>query len=43
MAIKVFTFLVETSQFSKFYENEANHDKRNFKIGLIAAFKVKNL
>ena len=35
--------LVEAFQFTKFHENEAKHDKRNFKRGLTKAFKVKNV
>ena len=31
MEIKLFAFLVETFQCSKFHEKEAKHDKRNFK------------
>ena len=42
MAIKIFVFFVEVFQFSKFHENEAKHDKRNFKRRVALAFKVKN-
>ena len=38
-----FIFPVEGFQFSKFHENEAIHDKRNFKRGLTVTFNVKNL
>ena len=41
MAIDYFVFSVEAFQFSKFHENEAKHDKRNFKRGLTVTFKVK--
>ena len=42
MEIEVFVFLMEAFLFSKFYENEAKHDKRNFKRGLSMTFVVKN-
>ena len=32
----------EFFQFSKFQENEAKHDKRNFKRRFTMTFKVKN-
>ena len=38
---RIFVFLVETFQFSKFYENEVTHDKNRFKRGLSVAFKSK--
>ena len=38
----VIGFSVEAFQFSKFYENEAKHDKRNFKRGLRLAFDPRN-
>ena len=42
MAIKLFVFLVEAFQFSKFHKNEAKLDKGNSKRGLTMTFKVKN-
>ena len=33
MVIKFIVFQVEAFQFSKYHENEVNHDKRNFKEG----------
>ena len=30
MAMEFFVFPVDAFQFSKFYENETRHDKRNF-------------
>ena len=40
MATKFFIFPIKAFQFSKFKENEAKHDKHNFKRGLIVTFKV---
>lgn len=37
-----YCFLVEAFLFSKFQENEAKHDKYNFKRRLTATFEVKN-
>ena len=42
MEIKFFIFSVEAFQFSKFYENEANHDKRSYERSLSVAFEVRN-
>ena len=42
MRIKFFDFPVEAFWFSKFHENEAKHEKRNFKTGSTVAFKVKS-
>ena len=42
MKVKYFAFPVEAFWFFKSHENEAKHDKRNFKRGSILAFKVNN-
>ena len=38
MEINIFVSSVEAFQFSKFYENDAKHGKRNFKRSLGVAF-----
>ena len=42
MKVKYFAFPVEAFWFSESHENEAKHDKSNFKRGSILAFKVNN-
>ena len=42
MGIKLFNVFVEAFQFSKFHENEAKPDKRNFMRGLTLTLEVKN-
>ena len=39
VAIEFFIFLIKTFEFSKFYENEAKHDKINSRRGLTVIFK----
>ena len=43
MEIKFFVFSTDVFQFLSFHENEAKHDKCNFKGSLTVYFGVKNL
>ena len=43
MKIKFFVFSAEDFYFCKFYENEAKHDKHNFRKRLTVKFEVKKL
>lgn len=42
MEIEYFDCSTEAFEFSKLYEDEINHDKRNFKRVLSVAFEVRN-
>ena len=42
IVIKFFIFPVEAFKCFKFHENEAKHDKSDFKRGLTVTFQVKN-
>ena len=41
LTVKILVLGRSSFQFSKLYENEVKHDKRNFKRGLGVAFEVK--
>ena len=42
MAIEFSIFSVESFQIFKFHENEAKHNKHNFKRGLTLTFEIKS-
>ena len=42
MEIALFLFSVYAFNFSKFYKNQVEHDKGNFKRGMDVALEIKN-